>query len=210
MTVIDGEGGTDSEVFTLTVTAVNDAPVADDLIVSTDEEASLGITLTGSDVEGTELTYLVVIGPSDGDLSGTAPDLIYAPDENFNGEDSFTYTVSDGELTSPEATVFNTVNPVNDIPVLDAIDNQTTDEDTDLTIDLSASDVDINTDGQTLSFSATSSDESLVLVNTTSGDGTGSGTLIFDIQADQNGSATVTVTVTDSEGGSDSARKRQC
>ena len=144
------------------------------------------ITLIGNDVEDDELTYLVVTSPLNGTLNIDTSSVVYTPGNNYNGADSFTYTVSDGELTSPEATVFITVNPVNDFPVLDAIDNQTTDEDTDLTIDLSASDVDIATDGQTLSFSATSSDENLVLVTTTSDDGTGIGTLTFYVQANQN------------------------
>ena len=49
---------------------------------------------------------------------GTAPNLIYTPDTNFNGNDSFTFTANDGTDTSNPATITITVRPVNDDPTI--------------------------------------------------------------------------------------------
>ena len=43
------------------------------------------------------LTFMVVSDPDHGTLSGTAPNLIYTPDDDFNGTDGFSFTVNDGE-----------------------------------------------------------------------------------------------------------------
>ncbi|WP_406828651.1 DUF1566 domain-containing protein [Microbulbifer sp. ARAS458-1] len=65
----------------------------------------LDITLTGEDPDGDSLTFTLVSEPQHGDLQGDAPDLQYILDEDFIGEDSFTFTVSDGTKTSQTATV---------------------------------------------------------------------------------------------------------
>ncbi len=96
---------------------VNDRPVADDQNLETLEETALPITLTGSDTyPGGTLTWMVN-DPAHGTLTGTAPDLIYTPDDDFYGMDSFTFTVSDGMLTSEEGTITINVINVNDPPV---------------------------------------------------------------------------------------------
>ena len=63
----------------LTVTAVNDAPVASDGSATTDEDTAVAITLAGTDIDSDTLTYTVVTGPTHGTLSGTAPNLTYTP-----------------------------------------------------------------------------------------------------------------------------------
>jgi M6 family metalloprotease-like protein len=113
----DGALDSNTATVTLIVNPVNDAPVADDQAVTTAEDTAKAITLTGSDVEGSALTFTVVSGPAHGSLSGTAPDVIYTPDANYNGPDSFTFKISDGGLESNIATVSITVTPVNDAPV---------------------------------------------------------------------------------------------
>ncbi|MCS5572022.1 MAG: Ig-like domain-containing protein, partial [Pseudomonadales bacterium] len=57
---------------------------------------------------------------ANGVLEGTAPDLTYTPNENFDGSDSFTFTANDGTIDSEAATISITVTPVNDAPVADA------------------------------------------------------------------------------------------
>jgi len=113
------DGTADSALATvlLTVTAVNDPPVANDVGVTIQEDMLVPITLAGSDIDGDSLTYSVVTNPSHGRLDGTAPNLIYKPEENFNGTDSFTFKVNDGMADSALATVSITVTPVNDPPV---------------------------------------------------------------------------------------------
>jgi len=133
----------------IAVASINDAPVADAQSVTTDEDTPVAITLTGSDTEGDELTFEVVAGPSSGSLTGDAPNLIYVPDLNFNGTDSFTFKANDGELDSNVATVDLTIIGVNDAPepqddtattaqytpvVVDALANDTDPENDELTI----------------------------------------------------------------------------
>ncbi|MEX1310261.1 MAG: Ig-like domain-containing protein, partial [Candidatus Sulfomarinibacteraceae bacterium] len=117
----------------ITVTPVNDRPTADDQTVSTAEDTALGITLTGSDVDGDPIGFTIGTGPAHGVLTGTPPNVTYTPAANYNGPDSFTFTTSDGALTSLPATVSITVTPVNDTP-LATDDGATTDEDASISI----------------------------------------------------------------------------
>ena len=71
--VNDGELQSNTYDLTVTVTAVNDAPVANPQTLNTNEDTPLVITLTGSDIESSPLTYAVTVDPEHGILSGTAP-----------------------------------------------------------------------------------------------------------------------------------------
>ncbi|MCK6472077.1 MAG: Ig-like domain-containing protein [Planctomycetes bacterium] len=147
VTVSDGiQSASDS--FVLTVTAVNDAPVANNQSVSTAEDTAKAITLTASDVEGSALTYSIVTNPANGTLSGTAPNVTYTPASNYSGSDSFTFRANDGALNSNTATVSITVTAVNDAPVANN-QNVTTAEDTAKAITLTASDI----EGSALTYS---------------------------------------------------------
>ncbi len=141
----------DPVLIGLSLTAPNVAPTADDVQVTTAEDTAAAVTLSGSDANGDALTYSVTSQPSHGTLTGTAPNLTYTPALNYNGPDSFTYTVSDGTLTSAPATVSITVTPVNDAPTANAV-SRTTAEDTAVSVTLSGSDV----DGDALTYSVTS------------------------------------------------------
>ncbi|MBK1810420.1 tandem-95 repeat protein [Clostridium sp. YIM B02505] len=103
----------------LTVDPVNDQPVADGQTLNTDEDTVLAGTLTGSDIDGDSLKYYVATAPKHGTLvinqDGT---FTYTPYKDYNGEDSFTFKVNDGNVYSDIATVNLTVNPVNDKPTV--------------------------------------------------------------------------------------------
>jgi hypothetical protein len=116
------DGAADSNLATVSITVnpVPDAPVADDLAMTTSEDTAAAVTLTGSDADGDPVTFSVASGPSNGTLSGTVPTLTYTPDADFFGSDSFTYEASAGGLDSNIATVTITVNAVNDAPLADA------------------------------------------------------------------------------------------
>jgi len=101
------------------------------------------ITLTASDPDEDPLTYNVVAGPSNGSLSGTPPGLTYAPTENYNGSDSFTFKANDGTVDSDPATVSITVTSVNDPPVAND-DSVATPEDTPVTINVVSNDTDVD------------------------------------------------------------------
>ena len=64
---------------------------------------------TQNDNDGT------IVGASWGEVAGSNGVFTYSPNyNNYNGSDSFTYTVSDGSATSEEATVSITINSVID------------------------------------------------------------------------------------------------
>ena len=143
-TVSDGKTTSAAATVTFTVGAVNDAPTANDKEVSTEEDTPVTITLTGSDPEGAALGFAIVKKPgkgSLGELARSTGKVTYTPKADVNGQDSFTFTVSDGASTSAEATVTINLGVVNDAPVAK---EQTVelDEDTTADITLEATDPD--------------------------------------------------------------------
>ncbi|RZL00316.1 MAG: tandem-95 repeat protein, partial [Rubrivivax sp.] len=117
----DGTDESNVATVTLTVNAVNDAPVAVDDGASVNEDGVLnGGTLLANDTdtEGNSLTAVLVSGTSHGTLALNANGTFtYTPATSFNGTDSFTYKAWDGTAYSGVATVTLTVNAVNDAPV---------------------------------------------------------------------------------------------
>jgi uncharacterized repeat protein (TIGR01451 family) len=106
-TVFDGSLYATGTV-TLTVTPVNDAPVANDQSVSTPQNTAKPITLTGSDVENSPLTFIIVTSPAHGTLTllnTNTGAVTYTPSNNYVGPDSFTFRVNDGQTNSAVATV---------------------------------------------------------------------------------------------------------
>jgi hypothetical protein len=116
-------------VASVTISGVNDPPVADSQAVIADEDVALPIVLTGSDIDGDALIFAIVTPPAFGSLSGTPPEVTYLSNLNYNGADSFTFRVNDGLLDSEIATVSITINAVNDPPTATSADI-VTDEDT--------------------------------------------------------------------------------
>ena len=122
--VIDETNSTSVEgTATVTVTGVNDAPIAldDSYVVEEDKPlnvAAVGVLGNDTDVDSATLTAALATGPSNGALTLNADgSFSYTPAADFNGTDSFTYLANDGSLNSNTATVSINVNPVNDPPV---------------------------------------------------------------------------------------------
>lgn len=92
----------------IVVNPVNDAPITMEQAVSTSANTAVEITLEASDVDGDVLTY-IINGPVHGTLTGSAPNLLYTPELNWSGEDSFTFKVNDGLVDSNVSTVTITV-----------------------------------------------------------------------------------------------------
>ncbi|MBS4027752.1 MAG: tandem-95 repeat protein [Ignavibacteriales bacterium] len=138
----------DTGTVNVTINAVNDAPIAKDTSISTDEDVSKAIVVQGNDSFDTKtLTFALVASPLHGTLTGEMPNLTYFPAPNYFGNDNFKFSVNDGELLDT-GTVSITVNTVNDKPI--ARDTSITlNENTSKSIILPASDV----DNITLSFS---------------------------------------------------------
>jgi hypothetical protein len=118
-------GGVDTsapQTFVITVTPVNDPPVAVSDTRSTNEDTPLifpasSLTANDIDVDGDTLTVTAVTSGSKGTAVLAAGLVTYTPNPNVNGSDSFTYTVSDGHGGTATGTVNVTINPVNDAPV---------------------------------------------------------------------------------------------
>ena len=155
-TVSDGNL-TDTGTVSITVTPVNDAPVATDDTATTDEDTPITIDVldNDTDVDNDDLTITQVAGQdiaidetvevTNGQVTLNANGtLTFTPDANYNGPASFGYTVSDGDL-SDTGTVTVTVTPVNDAPVA-VDDTETTAEDTPIDIDVVANDTDVEGD----------------------------------------------------------------
>ncbi len=64
-------------------------PTSDDLIVTTNEDDEVAITLAGSEYSGLSTTFIVTDSPSHGYLMGTPPTVIYVPYMDFHGHDQF-------------------------------------------------------------------------------------------------------------------------
>ena len=120
-TANDGTVDSDMAVVDITVTPVNDAPVAVEDAYNVDEDTVLtvlvadGVLDNDSDVDGDPLTAVLVGDVSNGTLVlDDDGSFVYTPDENYFGSDSFTYKASDGTLESDTVTVTITVNSIND------------------------------------------------------------------------------------------------
>jgi hypothetical protein len=118
----------------------NNAPaaLADSFTVNEDGSISIDVLSNDTDLDGDSLTITAVDGQSiaeggsvnvsNGSVTLTNGQLVFSPSANYNGPVNFSYTVSDGVLTST-ATVSGTVDPVNDAPVAND-DSLTASEDT--------------------------------------------------------------------------------
>lgn len=123
----DGTDPSNWALVFVNIRPVNDPPVARDDFAGTDEDLKVSgnVLANDYDVDGDVLTVSLVAGPADGTLTlDPAGSFIYVPDANFNGTDSFTYEVSDGNGGTATATVTIVVNPVNDPPT--AVDDSAT------------------------------------------------------------------------------------
>ena len=137
---------------TLTVTPVNDPPVANPQAASGDEDQPVVITLTGSDVEtpAALLTYAVSTAPAHGTVTIVGHQATYMPEPNFNGTDVFYVTARDtGDpsngsgappVSGAPAAITVTVNPVNDRPAATP-ESVTTSQDQSFVITLAGTDV---------------------------------------------------------------------
>jgi DNA/RNA endonuclease G (NUC1) len=166
-------------------------PVANNQSVSTAEDTQKSITLTASDFNVNNVFTYTVGAPSHGVLSGTAPNLTYTPEADYNGPDSFTFKVNDGDRDSNTATVTITVTPVNDAPVA-VDDSANTDEDTPVTVSVLANDTDVEGDTLSVASVGTAAHGSATIVGSD---------VKYTPAADYNGADSFTYTVSDGHGG---------
>ncbi|TKE93906.1 tandem-95 repeat protein, partial [Vibrio sp. F12] len=209
--VSDGQGGTDTLTVNVGVTPVNDTPtlvdsnsdpLGDSVAVTTDEDTSVSGSLSASDGDNDSLSFSKGSEPSNGSVTvDENGNWTYTPNADYNGSDSFTVVVSDGQGGTDTLTVNVGVTPVNDTPTLvdsngDPLGDSvvvTTDEDTPVSGSLSASD----DDNDSLSFSKGSEPSNGSVTVDENGNWT------YTPNADYNGSDSFTVVVSDGQGGTD-------
>ena len=170
-----GGGGGDASVpFAITL-----APNS----ISVDEDNIFNGSFAARANEPVTLTYSLTSGTSNGqiNISASSGSVTYTPDSNFNGEDSFTYSVTASEKSVTQtSTVTITVNPINDPPSISIVSNNELDENSILfdqnpSFSVTYSDVD-NSDDE-LSFSAKVNGQDVPSTFTASGSGSGDITL---------------------------------
>ncbi|MFN2579063.1 MAG: Ig-like domain-containing protein [Pyrinomonadaceae bacterium] len=196
-TVSDGHGGTATASVSVTINAVNDAPVANDDSATTNEDTPVGVNVlvNDSDVDGDPLTVSAVTQGAHGSVTTDATSVTYAPAANFNGNDSFTYTITDGHGGTAIATVSVTINPVNDSPVA-TNDSATTNEDTSVSIEVLTNDSDVDADVLTIS-AVTQGSHGLVVNNSIA--------VSYSPAANFNGTDSFTYIISDGHGGTATA-----
>jgi len=200
------DGKADSAPATVSINiSPNTLPIAESLTVTTPEDTPVSIVLTGSDLDSDPLSYIIVSEPSDGRLSGNAPNLTYTPNENFNGSDSFSFKVNDGTADSTTATVSITISSVNDPPKANDDSVVTREDIPSVKIDVLKNDTDIDNEGRHLyldTFSVTSVTQGKngsVYINT-------DGSVSYSPDENFYGNDEFTYTVSDNKGDSDTAK----
>ncbi|MFC4701140.1 tandem-95 repeat protein [Glaciecola siphonariae] len=191
-TLSDGTGEVATGTITVTVTPVNDAPIASDQTLVTLEDTALIIDplLNASDIDGDPLSITNIV-VSNGSVSMNADGtLTYTPDANFNGPVTITYFVDDGNGGSVPVTVNINVQATVDAPVANP-DTATTSEDQAVTIDVLANDTDA--DNEALTVVQASSSNGIVSIDA-------NGDLLFTPNADFNGTAIINYVIEDTSG----------
>jgi autotransporter-associated beta strand protein/VCBS repeat-containing protein len=124
----DGQADSNVATVSITVTSVNDAPVANNDSDSVNEDGSVTTDVVANDNggpanENQALTVIVVTQGTNGSVTNNNDGTVtYTPNGNFNGTDSYTYTIQDSDGATDTATVSITINPVNDAPSV-TVDN---------------------------------------------------------------------------------------
>ncbi|MCV7367111.1 tandem-95 repeat protein [Mycolicibacterium duvalii] len=183
-----GHGST--ATVTVTVNPIeNQTPSAGDDSTTTAEDTPTVIDVLANDTDpdGDTLTISTVGTPSHGTAVVADGKITYTPATDYHGDDTFTYTVSDGTATDT-ATVAVTITPTNDAPVA-AADTASTAEDTPTVIDVLANDTDPDGDTHTISKVSTPGHGTAVVTD---------GKITYTPDANYHGDDTFTYTVTDS------------
>lgn len=198
----DAKGNTTAASETSSVTTkANQSPIATNDSVTVNEDNAVTIPVLGndSDPDSDNLVISAVTQAGHGSVAINSGSVTYTPTANYNGADSFTYTISDGFGGNSTATVAITVSPVNDNP-LAVKDTVTVKPSSSVTIAPLLNDTDV--DGNSLSVksitAATKGVASLSgnLIAYKAGAKTGTDTFSYTISDNAGGSATSTITIT--------------
>ena len=125
LVVCDDAGICDSVIVSVTVTPVNDAPIATTDNPTTDEDTPVVVDVldNDTDIEGLDPTTVDVITPPTNGTTSVDPatgEVTYTPNPDFVGQDTLTYVICDTgvPVLCDTANAFITVQPVNDAPTI--------------------------------------------------------------------------------------------
>jgi VCBS repeat-containing protein len=194
-TVSDGKGGLATTTITVTVTPVNDPPVARNDVFTMDEDTTARIPVLSNDFDLDGDTVTVTAASSPNGAVSINPDgtLNFTPTRDFFGTAVITYTISDGKGGTATATATVTVNNINELPV-DGDEVIFTIGGVITTIPVLANAVDPDRDA--LSVFSASVDVGTVTINP-------DGTLSYVAPLEFQGVATIVYIVSDGKGGFD-------
>jgi len=204
-TICDENGEMDQATVYITIVSTNEPPVAVDDQENTDEDTAVTINVLSddSDPDGDDLTICMQPGdglPSNGSVSVNADGTItYTPDNGFVGTDSFTYTICDEEGLSDQATVTVSIISTN-LPPDANDDNDTTPEDTPVTVQVLNNDDDPNNDDLTLCLQAGDGQPSNGFISVNA-----DGSITYNPNDDFVGTDSFTYTICDEDGEMDQA-----
>ncbi|RYY04220.1 MAG: retention module-containing protein [Gammaproteobacteria bacterium] len=206
VTISDGKGGTTTSLISVGVNPVNDAPVANNPALTTNEDTPVTGKVIASDVDGDTLTYNLVAQPANGTvvLDSATGQFTYTPNSNYNGNESFQVTVNDGKGGLVTSTVSVAVASVNDLPTTNTL-AVTLDEDSVQTINLSGADSDGTLTGfviNTLPANGILYSDAGLTQPITAG-ATVTGPVYFAPTANWNGSTSFSYSAVDNQGGVD-------
>ncbi|MBI2574384.1 tandem-95 repeat protein, partial [Candidatus Woesearchaeota archaeon] len=94
----DGTADSSCATVTVTVTAVNDAPIVTNKALTTNEDIAGTVNIAGTDPDGDALTYSVVVNAANGSCSISSATLTYTPNANWSGSNTCTFKANDGVL----------------------------------------------------------------------------------------------------------------
>ena len=201
--VNDGLVNSNAATVSVSITAVNDAPVASNGNLNTSEDVAVNGVLSASDADGDALIYSIVSNGGKGTAvitNAVTGDYTYTPNPGATGSDSFTFNVNDGQVDSNIATITVNLALVNDAPVAQA-STLNTDEDVAANGVLNATDTDSN--ALIYSIVSNASKGTAAITNTATGayiytpnpNATGDDSFTFKVNDGQVDSNTATVSV---------------
>ncbi len=117
---LDGSSASQEVTVSIVVNPLPDAPTANSDFTSGGEDSSIFGNVLDNDFDGEDgsLTATLVTGPAHGSLTLSEDgSFSYTPQENWFGQDTFTYVANNGEEDSELATVTLNIDPINDPPV---------------------------------------------------------------------------------------------
>ena len=190
LSTIDSEGAKGTKVINVTVSSVNDIPmITIDSMLTTDEDNQSSLSFTLMDVEDGNLALAIETNAQNGAVTIDGNRVVYTPNENYNGTDTFTVSTTDSDGVQVTKTINVTVSSINDTPQITIDSTLTTDEDNQSSLSFSLFDVE---DGDLTLAIETKAQNGAVTID--------GNRVVYTPNENYNGTDTFTVSTTDSDG----------